>query len=647
MGKKNALDAEALWRLRRPGPPVGCSDGTCLVAVTRYQVDDNIDRSVVYRVYDDGTHALLSPPTLHASLPAASPNGHHIVAVLRRGENHERHYELAELSDEDDPRVICRFDRGVRQVRFVDDERILCLVDVAIPNADPTLGRPAESSAHVTEDRVYRFWNRWLSEGIVPHFFVVDRTSGEAVDLMPDSRLLFDLMNPSDCFDISPDGQRVLFDANRTEPPYDTLVRGLYELSLDGGSPVRFGSDHHADQLRPRFTPDGTKVVFGRKERAEFYADRVRLVIRDIATGEETALTETWDQSPTHWECRNDEVLFAADHRGRSNLYRLSFTGGTPIEFSGGGTAGAIAIGDKGVWFHYHDLRTPPELRLFRSNADTALRVSWNEEILASFQLGAVEEQTIEGADGEPVQLILVVPPGTKADRPLPLVHLIHGGPHSTFADAFHFRWSAQVIAGAGYLVALTNFHGSSSFGTTFTESILGRWGDQPATDIEAATDHLVQSGRADPDRMAITGGSYGGYLTARLATRVHRYRCGIVHAGVYDTEAMYATDASFGLELAQGARPWDDSPRAERYNPARHVGDVQTPLLVVHGEKDYRVPYTQGLQLYGSLRAMGKPARLVIYPDEGHWIQKPQNSLHWYGEFLRWLDLHLSPTGP
>jgi dipeptidyl aminopeptidase/acylaminoacyl peptidase len=198
------------------------------------------------------------------------------------------------------------------------------------------------------------------------------------------------------------------------------------------------------------------------------------------------------------------------------------------------------------------------------------------------------------------------------------------------------------VVAGAGYRVALVNFHGSTSFGQEFAASIHGSWGDRPAADVEAATDHLVAAGLADPDRLAIAGGSYGGYLVAWLTSQTGRYRCAIAHAAATNLAGMYASDVTFGRARAYGAEVFEDPARVERWSPAAHAAGYATPTLVVHGERDYRVPVTQGLELYGVLKAKGVEARLVYYPDENHWILSSANSLHWYGEVLGWLARHL-----
>jgi dipeptidyl aminopeptidase/acylaminoacyl peptidase len=203
-----------------------------------------------------------------------------------------------------------------------------------------------------------------------------------------------------------------------------------------------------------------------------------------------------------------------------------------------------------------------------------------------------------------------------------------------------------MVFGAPGYATAMVNFHGSASFGEAWSRSILADWGGKPATDILLATDALVATGAIDPDRIAIAGGSYGGYMTCWLASQSKRFACAVAHAAVFDLPALYAGDVTQGFEREFGAEPWGDvDSRAtlQRYNPASFIANYATPMLILHGEKDYRVPVTHALHLYGVLKARGVEARLVYYPDENHWILKPRNSLHWYGEVQSWLARYLA----
>ena len=250
----------------------------------------------------------------------------------------------------------------------------------------------------------------------------------------------------------------------------------------------------------------------------------------------------------------------------------------------------------------------------------------------------------VRGSENREIQAYLVLPPGFDPARKWPLIAMLHGGPHGITPDQFHFRWNLQLLAARGYVVIAPNFHGSTSWGQTFAECIQGGWGDRPYRDSMAAVDAVVREGYIDETRMAATGASYGGYLVTWIAGQTDRFACIINHAGVADTLAEYASDVTYGWGKDLGGEPWDGLEGIDRMNPIRFAKNFVTPMLITHGERDYRVPVDQGLQLYNVLKAKGVPARLIVFPDENHWIMKPRNARFWYGEVEAWLARWLSP---
>jgi dipeptidyl aminopeptidase/acylaminoacyl peptidase len=294
---------------------------------------------------------------------------------------------------------------------------------------------------------------------------------------------------------------------------------------------------------------------------------------------------------------------------------------------------------------HVHDL-TPQK----NGETATARRIeSFNDQQLASMKHGRVEERWVKGALGDQVQVWMVYPPGfdtitqAKKTKTWPLMHVIHGGPHTAFGDAWHYRWNTQVFAAQGYVTAAVNYHGSTGFGYAFTDSITHRWGDLELKDVEAATTALLKEPWVDKQRVYATGGSYGGYMVAWMNGHVApgRYAAYVCHAGCYDWRAMMATDAFTWFPKELGAAHWKDEATTARQNPITFAGRMQTPTLVVHGALDYRVPDAQGLAYYNTLKSRGVDARLLWFADENHWVLKPCNSLQWYGEFFDWLKGH------
>lgn len=649
------LTAEDLWRLHRVGAAAPFPDGrSAVTSVTSFSVDEDEPRGRLFRVFADGSdpRPLGDEEPGRDTHPQPSPDGRRIAFVGKAPGKDSKPQVHVVGADGTGRRCLTDMPLGARDPRWLPDgRRLVCVAELyaEAPTLEGTRAlleeRGGRSLPRVTESRVYRFWDRWLTDGVLPHLFVIDAESGEARDITPDGIGWLDFMEPTGQYDVSPDGAEIVVSANATEPPHERLRWAVFAVPVSGGAVRCLTAEHPGNAVRPRYTPDGRWIIYGMQRRSDFYADRVRLVRYDREAGTETVLTEEWDASAAGWEIAPDGcILFEAEERGRRHLFRMTPEGGGPVRVAEGGTCAAPRPGaDGSLWFLYDDLSTPPELRWSAAPGEAPRRVTrFDEALLSEITFGRVEERSVAGADGVPVQTFVVYPPDWTEGERRPLVQLVHGGPHGLFGDSFHARWNAHLFAAPGYVVSMVNFHGSSSFGTEFLESIHGRWGDQPTRDVLAATDHLVEQGLVDAERMALAGGSYGGYLTAWIATQTHRFACGVCHAGVYDRGAMYASDVTQGMPTALGCVPWEDPAPMKRHEPATHVKHLRTPMLILHGEKDYRVPYTQALQFYGVLKARGIPARLVCYADENHWILSPRNAIHWWGEVHGWLGRYL-----
>jgi dipeptidyl aminopeptidase/acylaminoacyl peptidase len=405
-----------------------------------------------------------------------------------------------------------------------------------------------------------------------------------------------------------------------------------------------------SDAYRPRYSPDGTALLYGIQRDPYFYADRIRLVRFDRAAGSHAVLTETWDRSPSSWEFGSDGTIFLeVEDEGAPRLFALGAKDVAPRRLTGEGCVSGLAVGRDGkLYFTHQTISSPANVAVCNADGSDFRPITrFNESLVGERALGEVREMVYPGASGDAVQMYVVFPPGYDTSKRWPLLHIIHGGPHAISADSFHFRWNLQAFAAPGYVVAAVNFHGSTSWGQEFAASILGRQADKPFADIERATDLLIEAGIADPARLAIGGGSYGGYMVCWIASQTSRYRCAVNHAGVYDLLAEYASDVTQGRSKAYGGEPWDNIEAIDRNNPARFTKGFTTPMLIIHGERDYRVPHTQALAVYNVYKAKGAEARLLFFPDENHWILKPKNSLLWNREVHGWLRRHLeSPAG-
>jgi dipeptidyl aminopeptidase/acylaminoacyl peptidase len=493
--------------------------------------------------------------------------------------------------------------------------------------------------AHVTEDRVYRYWDTWLTTGEVVHLWHLDLASGAVRDVTPGSTLWFDWMDSSGQYDVSPDGSQIVLAGISFDEKRSLLRAHLYTVPVAGGALTCITEANPAESLMPRWSPDGASVVYGRTTDAEFYADHSKLWRWDRATGQHTELLGAWDRWPTHWEFAADGTLvIAAEDNARMKLWTWKGTG-EPAPLTNDGSATGFAVSGKKLLYSHQSLAGPAEVHAVGLDGRGASRLTkFTDEIASGYATGEVRELTYEGARGERVQMFVVLPPGFQEGRKYPLLHVVHGGPHGISADAFHARWNAQLFAAPGYIAALVNFQGSTSWGQDFAQRIQGEWAGRPFEDVMKATDALIATGWVDETKMAAAGGSYGGYMMAWIAGHTDRFSCIINHAGVSDLTGQYASDVTQGRGRAAGGEAWDGLEKQDRWSPVRFASGMTTPMLVIHGERDYRVPVGQGLLIYGVLKAKGVPARLVYFPDENHWILKPQNSLLWYREVHAWL---------
>ena len=476
------------------------------------------------------------------------------------------------------------------------------------------------------------------------HLLVLDLDTGRTTDLFEGTPYELKRFEPDEqCFDISPDGQRIVFAWDPDPAKRTDGCPALVELRLQGRRFTELVRDPEWAMASPAYAPEGDAVAFVACHRHRKHTMPMQLGLWRRGQGWEV-VSAHWDhevQAPLRWEDDGLAVLFTAEQRGRVHLWRFDLADRRAETVLEGGWVSAF---DKaaGTWVALRECADHPARLLAGLPGEAPRRIEhFNDRVLAPFELGRTEEVWIEGALGDPVQVWIHYPPGFDPKRKHPVLHTLHGGPHTAPGDNWHWRWNCKVFAAQGYVTVSVNYHGSTSFGQAFKDSITHRWGELELQDIEATTDWLLKKRWVDRRRVYASGGSYGGYLVAWMNGHCPpgRYAAYVCHAGCYDWTAMYADDCWPWIDEEMGALYWEDPAKIAAQSPHAFASAFSTPTLVIHGALDYRVPDAQGYAYFHTLKAQGVPARMLWFPDENHWVLKPRNSRQWHQEFLAWLD--------
>jgi dipeptidyl aminopeptidase/acylaminoacyl peptidase len=510
--------------------------------------------------------------------------------------------------------------------------------------------KQATTQTGKTFERIFvRHWDTW-SDGRNSELFVAELKDGRAQEFVSVSGEL-DADIPSKPFgdaseyEFSPDSSKLAFNARvkGKSEPWSTNF-DIYEVAVDGTGLRNLTEDNPAWDAQPTYSPDGMLLAWRAMKRPGFEADRFHIVTTDLRTGERRALTDAWDRSvDTIAFSRDSRTLYAtADHFGQHPIWSIDIKSGKPTMLTGPGRVEAFSVGEKDIVFSLASLKSPAELQVLTlRGGDLRELPKMNATRMSSIKLGEPEQFTFAGANGETVYGYVMRPANFEAKQRYPVAFIVHGGPQVSFANAWSYRWNPQTYAGAGYASIFIDFHGSPGYGQAFTDSISGDWGGKPLEDLQkglaAAIDKFPW---LDPERMCALGASYGGYMMNWIAGHWREpFKCLVSHAGIFDSRSMaYTTEELWFDEWEHGGPPFEVPENFEKHNPVNHVTEWKTPMLVVHGQLDYRVPYAQGIAAFTALQRRGIPSRLLIFPNENHWVLKPANSIQWHREVEGWL---------
>jgi len=446
----------------------------------------------------------------------------------------------------------------------------------------------------------------------------------------------------------SPDGKTLYFNlrtAGRTEA-WSTNV-DVWQVSVDGrGRAKNLTADNAATDSGPAPSPDGKTLAWRAMSRPGFEADRYRILLRDLATGQTRELAGDWDRSAETlvWSKDGRTLYTKADDLGNGKLFSIDVASGKVTALTGPGTVEGFTLTSRGPVVAHNTLDRPTDLKLVDLNGLKPL-TTHNSAVLSNLKFGAYEQFSFKGWNDETVHGYVVKPANFRKGRKYPVAFIVHGGPQGSMGNHFHYRWNPQTYAGAGYAVVFIDFHGSTGYGQAFTDSISGDWGGKPFEDLQKGWAHALKTyDFLDGTKAAALGASYGGYMMNWIAGNwPDAFKAIVTHCGVFDNRSMgYSTEELWFDEWEHKGTPYDVPAAYEKHNPVNYVQNWKTPMLVIHGAKDFRIPLEQGIAAFTALQRRGVPSQLLVFPDENHWVLKPKNSVQWHETVEAWLGKYL-----
>jgi dipeptidyl aminopeptidase/acylaminoacyl peptidase len=512
--------------------------------------------------------------------------------------------------------------------------------------------RESKLKARMIHHLLFRHWTEWRN-GRYTHLFAVSAAGGEPHDLTPgavDSPTFF--LGAPDGYAISPDGKEVCFTSNHSEPPSSvawTTNNDLFLVSPEGSEAKDITASNPGSDASPQFSPDGRYIAYTSQATDGYESSLFRLRVYDLKARKVKDLTTGFDQWVLSfaWAPDSGTIYFIAPEGIEQPIFKTSVNH-PEVEKVVGGYNDELSVTPDGnsLVFTHQSLTHPPEVyRCSANGQDLKPVTSMNGSLMARIEMNPGESVKTDGALGTTIESILIKPPNFDASRKYPGLLLIHGGPQGAWTDSWFYRWNAELFAAAGYVVIAPNPHGSVGYGQPFTAEISGDWGGACYKDIMEATDYLENLPYVDRTRIGAAGASFGGYMIDWIEGHTDRFKVLVSHDGVYDLRSMYGeTEELWFPEWELKGVPWKNPALFEKWSPSYYIQNAKTPMLVVEGNKDYRVPEGQAFQLFTALQRQGIPSEFLYFEQEGHLVMKPLDSQLWYKTVFNWLGRYLSP---
>ncbi|PRC91193.1 alpha/beta hydrolase family protein [Solimicrobium silvestre] len=513
-----------------------------------------------------------------------------------------------------------------------------------------------QASGHVFDKLFVRHWDTWADgRNTVLYSTALDATGharGELANLSGslDGDVPSKPSGDHDDYQFSPDGTTIAFSlrlAGKTEA-WSTNF-DIYEVPAAGGkAPRNLTADNPAWDGKPTFSPDGHTLAYLAMDRAGFEADRFHVVLMDIASGKKRTLANNWDHSVADYAWSSDsKTLYAgADDVGQHRVFAIDVASGSVKSLTGPGWVSGFDVKHDMLLVTYQNLASAAQLFKLKLGSPEMTQLTHNNaQALADVKFGEYEQFSFAGHNGDKVYGYVMKPWNAKEGGKYPIAFIVHGGPQGSFGNEWSYRWNPQIYAGAGYASVFIDFHGSTGYGQKFTDAISQDWGGAPLEDLQKGLEAAVkQFPWLDRGHSCALGASYGGYMMNWIEGNwPDGFRCIVNHDGVFDNRAMYySTDELWFNEWENGGTYYKNPQGHEKFNPVNFVTNWKTPMLVVQGEQDFRIPFTQAMGAFTALQRQGIESKFLVFPDENHWVLKPANSVLWHHTVLDWLDQHL-----
>ena len=679
---KKRMTPELLWKLGRLGDATISPDGTQIAyIVRRFALDQNEGTSDLYLAkVDDGEASLISKDWKSLSSLSWRKIGDGVGERIffegtpksETDEEDEAKNQAWSIEAESLSTVqLTSLEDGIANLSVSPNgQRIAFTVRVKmLPEPNEIYPDLPKADARIIDQLMYRHWNKW-HDYKYSHIHVADVASGgpaeNVIDLMKEIKADCPIgpFGGAEQFCWSPDGREIAFSMKDVEDWAQSTNSDIYVVAADGSSaPKKLSAGSAGYEKNPAYSPDGKLLAYNSMERAGFEADRNRIMIYDLESGKIDELTVGLDQNANHpiWMPDSASILFDSQRNGTNQLFKIEIESkkegdGERCTAVSKGRFNWSIVGvfpdGKTVLTSRMSMLRPAELHTLSLFEGTSKAISdINGEVYEDLELPKIEERYVDATDGEKIHCWVIHPPDfdPTQERKWPMLTYCQGGPQAQIGQGFSFRWNFHLMAAQGYVVLAPNRRGLPGFGRKWNDQISGDWGGQAMKDILSATDEMTGESYIDSDRVAAVGASFGGYTVYWLMGN-HRDRfCSMIaHCGVFNLESMYgSTEELFFVDWDLGGPYWKSEELQKKYDefsPNRFIGKWETPLLVIHGQQDFRVPVTQGIEAFTAAQVQKVTSRFLYFPGEGHWVMTPQNGVLWQRVFFDWLDRFCKP---